>query len=30
MRTAIGLYAQPFGVESFAVMLSEDKTEPKS
>ena len=30
MRTAIGLYAQPFGVESFAVMLNEDKTEPKS
>ena len=25
MRTAIGLYAQPFGVESFAVMLNEDK-----
>lgn len=25
MRTAIGLYAQPFGVESFAVMLSEEE-----
>ena len=30
MRTAIGLYSQPLGVQSFAVMVSEDKSEPKT
>lgn len=30
MRTAIGLYSQPLGVQSFAIMVSEDKSEPKT